>query len=193
MRLLAVLLALLWTVNVPFEKAWAAEISFPPLTGRVVDQAHVLSPAAVQALSQKLADHDAATHQQVVVATVASLQGREIADYGYQLGRAWGIGEKDKNTGAILLVAAFGIYNIISTVVHEKTRDIAILKSLGFAQRDILAIFLAEGVIVGILGGIAGAFVGMGLIELMAQVRFGTAGTMMGAVTPCPYTHVKRQ
>ncbi len=105
MRLLAVLLALLWTVNVPFEKAWAAEISFPPLTGRVVDQAHVLSPAAVQALSQKLADHDAATHQQVVVATVASLQGREIADYGYQLGRAWGIGEKDKNTGAILLVA----------------------------------------------------------------------------------------
>lgn len=82
--------------------------------------------------------------------------------------------------GAILLVAAFGIYNIISTVVHEKTRDIAILKSLGFAQRDILAIFLAEGVIVGILGGIAGAFVGMGLIELMAQVRFGTAGTMMG-------------
>ena len=62
--------------------------------------------------------------------------------------------------GAILLVAAFGIYNIISTVVYEKTRDIAILKSLGFAERDILAIFLAEGVIVGILGGIAGALVG---------------------------------
>ena len=82
--------------------------------------------------------------------------------------------------GAILLVAAFGIYNIISTVVFEKTRDIAILRSMGFAQRDILAIFLAEGVIVGILGGIAGAFVGMGLIELMAQVRFANAGTMMG-------------
>jgi lipoprotein-releasing system permease protein len=57
--------------------------------------------------------------------------------------------------GAILLVAAFGIYNIISTVVYEKTRDIAILKSLGFGEGDIQAIFLAEGVIVGILGGIA--------------------------------------
>jgi lipoprotein-releasing system permease protein len=81
--------------------------------------------------------------------------------------------------GAIMLVAAFGIYNIISTVVHEKTRDIAILKSLGFGEGDIQAIFLAEGVIVGILGGFVGAFVGLGLIELLAQIRFGNAGTMM--------------
>lgn len=100
MRLLALLFALVWTVNVQ-----AAEISFPPLTGRVVDSAQVLSAAAVQSLSRKLADHEAATRQQVVVATVPSLQGHEIAEYGYQLGRAWGIGEKDKNTGAILLVA----------------------------------------------------------------------------------------
>lgn len=100
MRLLALLFALVWTVNVQ-----AAEISFPPLTGRVVDSAHVLSAAAVQSLSQKLADHEAATRQQVVVTTVPSLQGHEIAEYGYRLGRAWGIGEKDKNTGAILLVA----------------------------------------------------------------------------------------
>ncbi len=100
MRLLALLFALLWTVSVQ-----AAEISFPPLTGRVVDQAHVLSAEAVRSLSQKLADHETVTHQQVVVATVPSLQGHEIAEYGYQLGRAWGIGEKDKNTGAILLVA----------------------------------------------------------------------------------------
>lgn len=100
MRLLALLFALLWTINVH-----AAEISFPPLTGRVVDQAHVLSAAAAQSLGQKLADHEAATRQQVVVATVTSLQGHDIAEYGYQLGRSWGIGEKDKNTGAILLVA----------------------------------------------------------------------------------------
>lgn len=100
MRLIALLFALLWTVNVQ-----AADIAFPPLTGRVVDSAHVLSAATVQSLSQKLADHEAATRQQVVVATVPSLQGHDIAEYGYQLGRAWGIGEKDKNTGAILLVA----------------------------------------------------------------------------------------
>jgi lipoprotein-releasing system permease protein len=85
--------------------------------------------------------------------------------------------------GAILLVAAFGIYNIISTVVYEKTRDIAILKSLGFGERDIQAIFLAEGVIVGILGGIVGAFVGLGLIELLAQIRFGNSGPVIGGRT----------
>ncbi|MBX7197811.1 MAG: TPM domain-containing protein [Rhodospirillaceae bacterium] len=100
MRPLALLFALFWAFTVQ-----AAEISFPPLTGRVVDQAHVLSAGAVRSLDQKLADHEATTHQQVIVATVASLQGHDIAEYGYQLGRKWGIGEKDKNTGAILLVA----------------------------------------------------------------------------------------
>ena len=85
--------------------AAAAELTFPPLTGRVVDEAHVLSPQIERRISAKLAAHEKATGQQVVVATVSSLQGQEIEDYGYQLGRAWGIGEKDKNTGAILLVA----------------------------------------------------------------------------------------
>ena len=100
MRLFSFLLALFWSVAAP-----AADIAFPPLTGRVVDPAQVLSPAAERDLDQRLAAHEAATRQQVVVATVPSLQGHEIAEYGYQLGRAWGIGEKDKNTGAILLVA----------------------------------------------------------------------------------------
>src|SRR5690606_9926554 len=51
---------------------------------------------------------------------------------------------------------------------------------LGFGERDIEAIFLAEGVIVGILGGIVGAFVGLGLIEILAQVRFSNAGPVIG-------------
>jgi lipoprotein-releasing system permease protein len=81
--------------------------------------------------------------------------------------------------GAILLVAAFGIYNIISTVVYEKTRDIAILKSLGFGQGDIQTIFLIEGVIVGTLGAVVGAGVGWCLVELLGQIRFAEAGGMM--------------
>jgi len=81
--------------------------------------------------------------------------------------------------GAILLVAAFGIYNIISTVVYEKTRDIAILKSLGFTQRDIQTIFLIEGLIVGVLGALVGAAVGWGLVEVLAQIRFANVGGMM--------------
>ncbi|WP_114374874.1 ABC transporter permease [Elioraea thermophila] len=78
--------------------------------------------------------------------------------------------------GAILLVAAFGIYTIISQVVHEKARDIAILKSLGFRAGDIQAIFLLEGAIVGLAGAVVGWAVGYGLIEVLAQIRFQSAG-----------------
>jgi lipoprotein-releasing system permease protein len=77
--------------------------------------------------------------------------------------------------GAILLVAAFGIYNIISTVVFEKTRDIAILKSLGFTEGDIQRLFLVQGIIAGILGAIVGCVLGALMIEALAQIRFGTA------------------
>lgn len=77
-------------------------------------------------------------------------------------------------TGAILLVAAFGIYNIISTVVFEKTRDIAILKSLGFSERDIQVLFLIQGLVAGLLGAIAGCMLGAVMIEGLAQVRFST-------------------
>lgn len=56
-------------------------------------------------LTQKLEALEKQSQRQLVVATVPSLQGYEISDYGYQLGRAWGIGQKDQNNGAILLVA----------------------------------------------------------------------------------------
>ena len=85
--------------------AAAATPQFPPLTGRVVDQANVL-PANTRAdIERKLADLESKTGTQLVVATLSSLQGYEIEDYGYQLGRAWGIGQKGKNNGAILIVA----------------------------------------------------------------------------------------
>jgi lipoprotein-releasing system permease protein len=77
-------------------------------------------------------------------------------------------------TGAILLVAAFGIYNIISTVVFEKTRDIAILKSLGFTEGDIQRLFLVQGVFAGLLGAVLGCIIGQIMIEGLAQVRFTT-------------------
>ncbi|USQ96333.1 TPM domain-containing protein [Caulobacter sp. RL271] len=78
---------------------------FPPLTGRVVDDAQILSPDAERDLTAKLENLETTTGRQLVVATVPDLQGYPIEDYGYQLGRTWGIGEKDKDTGAILLVA----------------------------------------------------------------------------------------
>ena len=78
---------------------------FPPLTGRVVDNAHVLSPATAQKLDAELAQLEAQTGHQLVVATVPDLQGYEIEDYGYQLGRTWALGKKGVNDGVILLVA----------------------------------------------------------------------------------------
>jgi uncharacterized protein len=79
--------------------------TFPALTGRVVDDAHVLSPQTQAALTAKLAALEQKNGDQLVVVTLRTLQGDEIADYGYQLGRAWGIGQKGKDNGAIFIVA----------------------------------------------------------------------------------------
>jgi uncharacterized protein len=86
------------------QPAFAAP-SFPPLTGRVVDEAHLLSLATQAQLSQKLAELEAKTSRQLVVVTLSSLQGYDIADYGYQLGRAWGIGQKGLNNGVLFIIA----------------------------------------------------------------------------------------
>jgi uncharacterized protein len=79
--------------------------TFPTLTGRVVDDAHVLSAQTQADLTAKLAALEQKTGNQLVVVTVPSLQGYPIEDFGYQLGRAWGIGEKGKNNGAVFIIA----------------------------------------------------------------------------------------
>lgn len=79
--------------------------TFPKLTGRVVDEAHLLSPDQAAALDGKLAALEQQSQRQVVVVTLPSLEGYEIEDYGYRLGRAWGIGDKARNDGALLIVA----------------------------------------------------------------------------------------
>jgi uncharacterized protein len=79
--------------------------TFPKLTGRVVDQANLLNPAQEAALTAKSDALEKRTGRQFVVATVSSLEGRPIEDYGYRLGREWGIGNEQKDDGVILLVA----------------------------------------------------------------------------------------
>jgi uncharacterized protein len=88
-----------------FFVATALALTFPALTGRVVDDANILDPAQHAELTQKLADLEAKSTDQVVVVTLKSLQGTSIEDYGYQLGRHWQIGQKDKNNGVLLIVA----------------------------------------------------------------------------------------
>ena len=88
--------------------AWpglAAAQTFPELTGRVVDAANILPPDIETQLTAKLDGLEQQTGRQLVVATIPSLDGYEISDYGYRLGRHWGIGDKERNDGVLLIVA----------------------------------------------------------------------------------------
>ena len=79
---------------------------FPALTGPVVDDAHLLPSDVRERLAEKLAAYARGTSTQVVVVTVRSLHGYPIQYFGYRLGRHWGIGQKGKNNGALLIVDA---------------------------------------------------------------------------------------
>lgn len=83
--------------------AWAQ--GFPPLTGRVVDQADLLTPAQEAEIVGKLEALEKQSGRQLAVVTIADLQGYEIADYGFRLGDKWGIGTKEKDDGVLLIVA----------------------------------------------------------------------------------------
>jgi uncharacterized protein len=96
LALLVLLPATVWAQSTP---------EFPELTGRVVDRAEMLSPEVESRLSQMLQAHEQASTEQVVVVTLPNLQGYPIEDFGYQLGRHWGIGQKGEDNGALLIVA----------------------------------------------------------------------------------------
>ena len=78
---------------------------FPALTGRIVDQANIISAETKSALEPKLAELEEKSGIQLVVATVSSLGGQDIEPYANQIFRAWKLGEKAKNNGVLLLVA----------------------------------------------------------------------------------------
>lgn len=110
---------------------------FPALTGRVVDDAHVLSDQTRNDLDRKLAGLEAKTSRQLVVVTLSSLQGYDIADYGYQLGRVWGIGQAKLNNGVLFIVApnehrvrievGYGLEPIITDALSEVIIQQAVL------------------------------------------------------------------
>jgi uncharacterized protein len=99
------LLLVLVTLFLSFLPLTALAQTFPSLTGRVVDAANLLKPEERAALEAKLKAHEDKTTDQVVVATLRSLEGYEIEDYANRLFRHWQLGQKDKDNGALLLVA----------------------------------------------------------------------------------------
>jgi uncharacterized protein len=98
-------LYLLLLLSLQSRAVLADEPKFPRLTGRVVDDAGILTDSTRAALTDMLAQHERETGNQVVVVTLKDLQGYTIEDFGYQLGRKWGIGQKGKNNGVLLIVA----------------------------------------------------------------------------------------
>jgi uncharacterized protein len=134
-RLRAFALAIFATIA--FVGVSVAELSFPALTGRVVDQAGLLDAAARSRLETKLQELESKTTTQLVVVTLRSLGGYDIADYGYQLGRHWGIGQKGKNNGALLIVVpsdrkvrievGYGLEGSLTDAVSRLIIDHAIL------------------------------------------------------------------
>lgn len=126
-RIILLLLAALALIAGP-----AAAQTFPKLTGRVADEAHLLSPEQAAALDAKLAALEQQSQRQMVIATIPSLEGYDIEDYGYRLGRAWGIGDKQRNDGLLLIVApndrqvsievGYGLEGIVSDAVASEIR-----------------------------------------------------------------------
>jgi len=138
-----------------FSPARAAEPNFPTLTSRVVDEANVLSASTKSGLTQMSTDFERSSGgTQVVVVTLKTLQGLTIEDFGYQLGRHWGIGQKDKNTGALLIVAPnerkvrieVG-YGLEGTLTDALSRTII--------ERDIIPAFKRGDLNGGVLAGTA--------------------------------------
>ncbi len=147
-----------------------AQTTFPPLTGHVVDQARLLSDAREAELTAKLEALQADTSDQLVVVTVDSLQDLEIEDYGYQLGRAWGIGQDGQDNGVLLIVApnerkvrievGYGLEPILTDALSNQ-----------IIQREILPPFREGGFERGITAGVDAIDAQLRLDPAEAQAR----------------------
>ncbi|MGH7014121.1 MAG: TPM domain-containing protein [Stellaceae bacterium] len=156
-----------------------ADPTFPPLTGRVVDDAGILSPATRARLTAMLAQEEQKTGDQVVVVTLKSLQGYTIEDYGYRLGRHWGIGQKGKNNGALLLIAPNDRHVRIE-VGYGLEGQLTDAQSRIIIERAILPAFRRGDYDAGVLAGTAAILDVLGGVQVTQAVPAaqGSAGTL---------------
>ena len=87
----------------------------------------------------------------------------------------------------LLIVAGFGIYNILNMMIYEKMDTIAILKATGFAGRDVKTVFIVIALSIGIAGGLLGLILGFGLSSLIDQIPFHTAALPTIKTYPVQY------
>src|SRR4051812_9284687 len=134
--------------------ASAQEPSFPAFTGYVVDDAGILTGATRSQLTAALGDFHRTTKRQMIVATVRSLQGYPVEDYGYRLGRAWGVGERGNDTGAILLVAP-NEHEVRIEVGYGLEGELTDARSRQIIEQTILPAFRSGDFNRGVLAGTA--------------------------------------
>ncbi len=159
--------------------------TFPELSGRrVVDEANLLQPAEEAALTEKLAALEQSSSDQLVVVTVPDLQGYEIEEYGYQLGRHWGIGQSETNNGVLLIVApnerkvrievGYGLEGILTDALSSV-----------IIQERILPRFRADDYPGGIVAGVDALVEQLSLDPAEAQARAAAVGADRGpAIDP---------
>ena len=162
-------LAAVWLAALP-----ALSQSFPALSGRIVDEARLLSAEREAALTTRLEALEAETGDQLVVITVNDLQGYPIEDYGYRLGRAWGIGQDEDDNGVLLIVApnerkvrievGYGLEPILTDALSAR-----------IIHDDILPAFRVGGFERGIEQGVEAIATQLTLDEAEALARAGEA------------------
>ena len=137
------------------------------LTGRVVDAADLISPEKEAALTARLEAIENDTLAQVVIVTTPDLEGRDIAEYGLNLGNSWGIGDAERDDGVLIIVAPN----------DRKTRlevGIGLEDLLDFARSDAIA----EAMLISFREGDYVAGIEAGLTKVETDLRAASAGTM---------------
>jgi lipoprotein-releasing system permease protein len=119
-------------------------------TKEIVDRLAAIIPYKVESWQMANAQLEAGSHLRDAIALAVSL--------------------------TILLVAGFGIYNIMNMMITEKIREIAILKAMGFAGKDVRRIFLTQAIVIGLVGGFIGMGLGWLVSDLINHVPFNVAG-----------------
>lgn len=177
-RTLLLLLLGLWITSTS-AMVQAQTLTFPKLTGRVVDEAAILRPSDETKIASLLAAIEASTGHQIAVATIADLQGQDIADYSYQLGRAWGVGDKKRNDGVLLVIAPKS--RRINISVGYGLEPVLTDALSGRIIRQVIAPHFKQGDYVGgITAGVEAIGTQLGLPPEQAQIRARQVGTLDG-------------
>jgi uncharacterized protein len=163
-----------------------ADPPIPALTGRVVDQAGVLDPSTIATITAQLSGYESSTGKQVVVVTLPDLKGYPIEDWGLALGRGWGIGQKGKNNGVLLIVApkdhavrievGYGLEGILPDATANE-----------IVQSEIIPHFKSGDIPGGIAAGVNGILAALGGSYTPTPVNSGVgaeAGQAIGQWAP---------